>query len=853
MLKTHTNTNVKHRHAGEGGYLKPTQYLTPTTNLSSIKLFATLCLAFLTTLVSAQDRKAPSYPLITHNTYFSIWSSSDKLNESSTEHWTGSDHSLVGMINVDGTIYRFLGKETPSFKTIVPASDEKAYQVSYTETEPQGDWKAEDYSASTWKTGSAPIGDDAKTAKTPWTSHDIWVRRTFDVANPAAINELFLKINHDDNIELFLNGKKIYTKEGWTNNFQYISLSNSDKSALKAGKNVIALHLINTAGGRYLDFGLVNKEKDNATAVQMAKQKSVDLNATQTIYNFTCGKIDLKLTFTSPLLMNDLGLFARPVSYISYKVQANDSKTHQVKVYLSASSDIAVYRPSQEVTTTKYSTAKLSVLKAGTVEQPILKKASDDMRIDWGYFYVAAPKSFGAVQFISSQKDATDAFRKGNTTSTAKTGKSLALNTIIPFGTVGKAPVEKYLQLAYDEIYSVQYFNKNLRPWWNTSGKETIEGQLTAASNDYKSVIAKCEAFNKNLYADAMKSGGKEYADLCVLGYRQSIAAHTLVKSPQGEILWLSKENNSGGFINTVDVTYPSAPLYLIYNPQLLAGMLNGIFYFSESGKYPHPWAAHDLGTYPIANGQTYGEPMPVEESGNMIILTAAIAKAEGNANYAKKHWKTLTTWADYLTKEGLDPKTQLCTDDFAGHLARNANLSVKAIVGIACYAQMAQTLGYDDTAKKYRAIAESMVPKWIEMADAGDHYALTFDDKNTWSQKYNLVWDKVLKLNLFPQKVYDTEIKYYATKQNRYGLPLDSRKAYTKNDWILWTASFTSNQKDFEALVHPVYKHAIETESRVPLNDFYDSNTGIRDNFKARSVVGGFYMKMLSDKLSQK
>jgi hypothetical protein len=244
---------------------------------------------------------------------------------------------------------------------------------------------------------------------------------------------------------------------------------------------------------------------------------------------------------------------------------------------------------------------------------------------------------------------------------------------------------------------------------------------------------------------------------------------------------------------------------------------------------------------------------MPVEESGNMIILTAAIAKVQGNAGYAKLHWRSLTAWVDYLTKEGLDPKTQLCTDDFAGHLARNANLSVKAIVAIACYAQLAELLGETVTAKKYRAIAESMVPRWMEMADAGDHYSLTFDNKETWSQKYNLIWDKVLNLRLFPQKVYDTETQYYLTKQLHFGLPLDSRKTYTKNDWIMWTATFAPQQDQFEKLITPVYRHALETASRVPLNDFYDAVTGIRENFKARSVVGGFFMKMLADSMKVK
>ncbi|WP_270087951.1 glutaminase family protein [Sphingobacterium sp. SYP-B4668] len=815
--------------------------------LKRMNVWCFLCCMLAIGQVEAQQRKAPAYPLITHNPNFSIWSTTDQLNESTTKHWTDADHSLLGLINVDGNIYRFLGKEEPNYKTILNTSHDGPYTVQYSETKPHGDWTSLNYSAEDWKSGAAPIGDDEKHVKTLWKSDDIWVRRTFDIVNPASINELFLKLNHDDNVEVFLNGKKIYDKAGWTNKFEYLPILKTD---LKAGQNVIAIHLVNTAGGRFLDFGLVDRLKESGPKIQMAVQKDVEITATQTIYKFVAGKVNLKLTFTSPLLMDDLNLLSRPVSYITYSVQANDNKRHAVKVFLGASSNIAVYRPSQEVTAQKYTTGGLSILKAGTVEQPVLGKGADDMRIDWGYFYVAAPKANGVEQFVTPVATAVDAFRNGVNTSTASKGTSLSLNTVIPFGNVGNAEVKHFIELGYDEIYAIQYFKNNLRPWWNNSGTETIENQLIKAADEYESVVNKCTSFDKQVYADALHSGGKEYAHLTILAYRQSIAAHTLVKSPEGELLWLSKENNSGGFINTVDVTYPSAPLYLIYNPELLKGMLNGIFYFSESGQYPYPWAAHDLGTYPFANGQTYGEPMPVEESGNMIILTAAITKVLQDGSYAKQHWKTLTTWVDYLVKEGFDPKTQLCTDDFAGHLARNANLSVKAIVGIACYAQMAEVIGETETAKKYRAIADQMVPKWMEMADAGDHYALTFDNKNTWSQKYNLVWDKVLGLDLFPQKVYNTEIKYYLTQQNKFGIPLDSRKAYTKNDWILWTAVFAPTRQEFDALIKPVYRHAIETESRVPLNDFYDSNTGIRENFKARSVVGGFYMKLLADKL---
>lgn len=812
---------------------------------------AVFCLSVITCLqMFAQVKKAPAYPLVTHDPYFSVWSFGDELNAASTKHWTGSDQPLVGIMKVDGKLYRFLGNEEKIYETILPAADERSYSPKYTETAPAEGWMNKNFNDAQWKTGEAPFSSSRSRSKTLWTSKDIWIRRTF-VLTDLNINQLFLKLRHDDNVEVYLNGEPIYTCNCWNDKAQMFPLTDAIKNKLVKGENMIAIHCANTAGGAWLDVGLSNGPPVQPVGnLTNAVQKSVEIKATQTVYTFSCGGADLTVTFTSPLLLKDLQMVSRPVSYVSFFVKSNDGKQHDAQLYFGASSTLAANTATQDMNAERMATEDLLVLKTGTAEQAVLAKKGDDVRIDWGHLYVAVQRSAQVTQNISKAGDFASALTGGGSLGTVQ-GRQLMLNTVFDLGKITSAVTERKLMLGYDDGYAIQYFSKNLKAWWQKDGS-TIEKELTKAATGYTRIMKQCDSVNTRIYNDALKVGGDAYAKLCVTAYRQAIAAHKLVQSPEGELLFLSKENFSNGSINTVDVTYPSAPLFLVYNPDLLKGMLNGIFYYSESGRWAKPFAAHDLGTYPLANGQTYGEDMPVEECGNMLILTAAIAKTEKNAKYAEKHWQTLTLWAEYLAKEGFDPSNQLCTDDFAGHLARNANLSVKAIVALGGYAMLANMLGKKEIAAKYKLMAKDMATRWMQIADAGDHYALTFDNKDSWSQKYNLVWDKLLGLQLFPASVYAKEIAYYLKKQNEFGLPLDSRKTYTKSDWIMWTATLANNSKDFQSFILPLQKFAQQTPSRVPLNDWHETTNGKQVGFQARSVVGGYFIKVLENKWKQ-
>ena len=574
-----------------------------------------------------------------------------------------------------------------------------------------------------------------------------------------------------------------------------------------------------------------------------------------TVYTFCAAGVQLTLSFTSALLPDDLDILSTPISFISYDVICVDGKDHDVTVELWAFADFChagEYEPPMRLDF--YSEGGLNYGYMGRLQQNILGGSGDQISCDWGYLYLASEDE---IDEAPERIDLMLRHRKH---------------------AVGE--IHTLLLMGYDDIASINYFGRILPAYYQRKGK-TITQALREFYDRRHEILERCAAFDEALLSQARSKGGEDYALILSAAYRQTIAAHKLVADLDGTPLFISKENDSNGCAATVDVSYPSVPLFLMYCPELVRGMLRPIFRFARMPVWTYDFAPHDVGRYPILTGQVYGarqrakhqamgiahppyylypatadayllhRQMPVEESADMLLMVASCGKADGDYTLAKENLDLLEQWCRYLQEFGNDPGEQLCTDDFAGHLAHNVNLSAKAILGIAAFGQILQALGQGEKAEAYFRQAKEMMESWLVRADAGGYTRLAFGGSG-WSMKYNPVWDRLLGLDLIPDAFYEKEIASYLPRMERYGLPLDSRAPYSKTDWILWTAAMAA-EEDFPKFVTPVADYLRQTDTRVPFSDYYDTETGRYEKFIARSVQGGLFMPLLMDRWAKR
>lgn len=570
-----------------------------------------------------------------------------------------------------------------------------------------------------------------------------------------------------------------------------------------------------------------------------AKCISSDCSAFSTTYEYLQDGVKISLIFTSPIIPNDLYMLSRPISYLEIKKEAADGARHKVSVKIMMSEEICMnLKGDDSVEISEFSHGQISTIKMGKTHQSILERNGDDLRIEWGYFYLSG---------------------------IGKTFKSTDADGLSFVGIESEVKSSSVVTFAYDDIESIQYFGKNLKSYWNKDGA-SITDEICKAHGDYKHIIKKCSLIGNNLFCDAVRAGGEKYAEICELSFRQAIAAHKLVLDENNDVLFISKECYSNGCAATVDVSYPSIPLFLIYNPELVKGMMRPIYRYASSDEWQYDFAPHDAGRYPHVNGQVYGgnkleKQMPVEECGNMLIMEAAVAIATKDVSFAKEHIDILDRWVEYLLDNGRDPANQLCTDDFAGHLAHNCNLSLKAIMGIVGYAIIKGMIGDKRSKRKYLSIAKNLASDWAIRASNGDgSYKLAFDKPGTFSMKYNIVWDKLFGTEIMPKHIIESEVASYRKRVHPYGLSLDNRQPYTKSDWLIWTATLADNRDTFEDLISPLWDAYNSMPSRVPMTDWYYTLTGmhkdylsgsdkINKSFRNRTVVGGHFIKLLEYK----
>ena len=624
----------------------------------------------------------------------------------------------------------------------------------------------------------------------------------------------------------------------------------------EAGQPITGLVRIDGKPFRWMGTAAVR-----AGEIDPMRQISVEVRPLHTIYQFEAAGLSLRVTFFSPLFPKDLDVLSRPVSYLSWSASSTDGKPHQVDLMLDVEPTIAVNAVAQPVTWGKSHIAGLNVLNVGSRDQDYLHQSGDRIRIDWGYFHLASPDGLPSSSALSassiedfastgklSQSDDLEMPRPA----ASSMGSAAHLALMLPLGLVSTAPVERHVLFAYTERYAIEYLGRRLHPYWQRNGMSESE-MLARAEKEYPTLEQRGATLDAELTKDMTAVGGADYAYLTSLVFRQTLAAHKLVADVDGTPLYFSKENDSNGCIDTVDVTYPSSPFFLLFNSQLLKAQLEPVMRYTALPRWHFPFAPHDLGTYPLADGQVYGggennedDQMPVEESGNLILMVAALGQSEGNWAFAAHYMPQLTQWAQYLEAKGLNPENQLSTDDFAGHLAHNTNLSIKAIEALGAFSQIARGVGNKELASHYDHLAHDLVAKWESMARDGDHYKLAFDQPGTWSQKYNLVWDDVLGLHLFPKNVMQTEWAFYSKQLQPYGLPLDNRKTITKLDWQVWTSALAPEPAQTGDLLHRLVTWADNTPTRVPTTDFYDAVSGRQMAFQARSVVGGIFINAL-------
>ncbi|OAV97021.1 hypothetical protein PTTG_00108 [Puccinia triticina 1-1 BBBD Race 1] len=618
-----------------------------------------------------------------------------------------------------------------------------------------------------------------------------------------------------------------------------------------------------------------------------AVQRGFRYTSSRSIFEFDAGGLRFLVTFLSPIgPEGDLVRQSLPFSYLTIElIEETLRDTDQVSVYTDIQADWASGDHNVNATWSIDHFDQSVTYKLGRQEQ--LTFAEQFEYAEWGQVIYATEKVPGLTtasgvasqlrsHFVSHGKlngDQDEDYRKIS-------DQTAGLAYSVPLSRHSKSAVFVIGHIRDPYVQSIENHKGRHREgklsekwgYWRSVFNLTDEA-IKFSLKDYPTAVQTADFIDKKIEDDARRVGGEDYVAIASLSARQALGGIeiTIGKDEHGnydptDVAAFLKEISSNGDMSTVDVIFPQFPVLAYLDPQLLKLLLEPIFKYSTSGLYPNRWTVHDLGRYPNATGHNDGkdEPMPVEEAGNILIMSLAYHQLAKDDEWLAKHYVILKQWAGFLVDDGLIPAKQLSTDDFAGTLANQTNLALKAIVGIGAMAQIACTSGYKEEGSSFRTIAEKFVDQWIgfSLNESGNHTKLAYQLKDSWGTLYNLFGDRLLNLKLVPERIYRIQDDYYPHVANQFGVPLDSRHTWAKTDWQMFAAGAAITIQTRDLFLNKLVTYLKANKVNAGFPDLYETETAEfpgrsktstwRIEFINRPVSGGHFSILALDKLNK-
>ncbi|KAK3394880.1 hypothetical protein B0H63DRAFT_385879 [Podospora didyma] len=605
--------------------------------------------------------------------------------------------------------------------------------------------------------------------------------------------------------------------------------------------------------------GVVYNWIGGAPGPKPVDQISLEYTSTKSIFTFNVDrKVNLTVTFLSPVYPDDLPRQSQQFSYISAKVRSSDGAPHSVQIYMDVSGEWASGDRSKVIKWDSATAGDITYHKFFRDEQAEFRET--DQIADWGKWFISTNKGHGTSWQIGQDTAVRGQFVTSRVLANTKDNNFRPVNqnwrVILPvfafshdLGNVQNRNVERLftLGIVQDRVIDFAGISGTLQPvpgFWSSYYNDDISS-VVAFFGDYRHAELVSSSLDTQIQADSENAAGQNYATITTLAVRQTFGALQIAGTPSKPYIFL-KEISSNGDSQTVDVIFPAWPIFMYLNATLGRYLLDPLFENQESGAYPNAYAEHDLHVFPVAKGYPAGddEAMPLEECGNMIIMSLSYAQSTGDVGYLSAHYPKLSQWADFLVNYSLIPSHQLSTDDFAGALANQTNLAIKGIIGLKAMSKIARLTGNKDT---FGAVADMYLTNWIIYAvnNKADlpHTTLAYGDDNSHGLLYNIYADRLLGLNFIPQSIYDMQSNFYPVVALEYGVPLDTRHTFVKSDWEMFAAAVASTETR-DMFISKLAKWIGQTPTNRAMTDLFDGSTGAYPGttFVARPVMGGTF-----------